>query len=258
VLLGIGALGAHEGEFERMDAWGWVSLVALAAAPLVGFSARPALRLLLASIPFWVFGDSYEWVVLAAVGLTVASMVRAALVPTLAGRRVNGPAREVLPHLASGPLVPVTPHVFTVAHRSRLMRNLAIALAVMAAGLAVAGTMGDLVELQALAFSALIIAATFAFGNWFADRVRLRVDEVGVHGRTMFIEHTAKWTEITGLRLRYLFMPGYSMRLVYYVVESPRHEVAFPSSMPGAKDLQACIEAATGLRWPEPEITATM
>jgi hypothetical protein len=55
-----------------------------------------------------------------------------------------------------------------------------------------------------------------------------------------------------------VFLPGYGIRLVYYVVETPAAEVSFPSSMGGARELQAAIEAATGLRWAEPEITPTM
>jgi hypothetical protein len=260
ILLGIGALGAHTGDFERMDAWGWVSLAALGAAPFVGMRKSPALRWLFASIPFWVFGNALEWLNLTAVGLVIASMARAALIPTLVGRRVNRSAAQAtpLPHLASGPLVPVTPAVFSGGQRSRPLRYLMIAFMVIAAGLFVALAMSGGPEIAALLIAAVIIAATFAFGNWFADRVRLRVDAVGVHGRTMFVEHTARWTEISGLRLRYLFLPGYSIRLVYYVVESAKHEVAFPSSMRGAKELQETIEAATGLKWPEPEITATM
>jgi hypothetical protein len=31
-----------------------------------------------------------------------------------------------------------------------------------------------------------------------------------------------------------------------------------PSSIVGAQDLQNIVEAATGLKWPEPEMTATM
>jgi hypothetical protein len=258
VLLGIGALGAHAGGFERMDAWGWLSLASLGAAPFVGMRRSPALRFLVASIPFWVYGNALEWILLVAVALVIASMVRAALIPTLVGRRVNRSAQTPLPHLSSGPLVVVAPRVFTGGQRSRLLRNLSIGFLALAVVLVVALAMGGAVELGALALACVIIGATFAFGNWFADRVRLRVDEVGVHGRTMFVEHTARWTEISGLRLRYLFLPGYSARLVYYVVESQKHEVAFPSSMRGAKELQGTIEAATGLKWPEPEITATM
>jgi hypothetical protein len=260
VLLGIGALGAHAGDFERMDAWGWVSLAALAAAPFVGMRPSSALRWLLASFPFWAFGNALEWMLLVAVGLVIASMAQVALIPTLVGRRVNRSAAQAtpLPHLAGGPLVAVTPAVFTAGQRSRPLRYAGIAFLVIAAGLFVALALGGGPELAGLLMAAVIIAATFAFANWFADRVRVRVDEIGVHGRMMFLEHTARWTEISGLRLRYLFLPGYSMRLIYYVVESQKHEVAFPSSMRGAKELQGTIEAATGLKWPEPEITATM
>ncbi len=259
VLLGIGALGATQGDMTRMDAWAWVALVSLAAAPIVGLRKGSPLQWLLTSIPFWIFGNAIETLLLVAVGLTIASMAALALVPTLVGRRVNRSGRQPLPHLASGPLVPVAPQVFPGGQRSRVLKYLAIAMLLVALVLIVlvgAGAMAP--ELGALAVAALIIAATFSFANWFADRVRLRVDEVGVHGRTMFVEHTAKWSEISGLRLRYLFMPGYAVRMVYYVVESPRHEVAFPSSMKGAGELQACIEAATGLAWPEREITPNL
>lgn len=259
VLLGISALGAHDGDMRRMDTWAWVALVSLAAAPLIGVRGGSPLQWLLTSIPFWIFGNAIEALLLVAVGLTIASMAAVAVVPTLVGRRVRRSQRQPLPHLASGPLVPVAPQVFTGGQRSRILKYAARALLLLAGALFLliaAGAMAP--ELAGLPLAALIIAATFTFGNWFADRVRLRVDEVGVHGRMMFVEHTAKWTEISGLRLRYLFMPGYAVRMVYYVVESPRHEVAFPSSMKGARELQASIEAATGLAWPDPEITPNL
>ncbi|MEQ1731092.1 MAG: hypothetical protein ABL982_22210 [Vicinamibacterales bacterium] len=259
LVIGLGALGAHPYEFRRMDVWGWVALATLGAAPLIGLRNWPSLRWLLASIPFWIFGNALDWLLLVAVALTVASFVAGALVPTLVGRRVRKSGRTPLPHLASGPLVPVSPQICSGGRRSRPLTWLArgsclgavVVFALLAAGLLA-------VELAALGIAALIMAAVFTFSNWFADRVRVRVDEVGVHGRVLFLEHTAKWTDISGLRLRYLFMPAYGVRLVYYVVESPRHEVAFPSSMQGARELQATIESATGLTWPEPEITPTM
>lgn len=242
-----------------MDAWGWVSVMALAAAAVLAFQSRPAVRWLLTSVPFWMFGNALDWLLLVAVALTVVSMIAGALVPTLVGRRVNRPNRTRLVHLTAGPLVPMTPQVFTGGQRSRLVRNLAWSLLAMA--VAVAALVGSgvfAVELAALALAALIMSSTFAFANWFADRVRVRIDEVGVHGRTLVVEHTAKWTDVTGLRLRYLMLPRYGVRMVYYVVESPRHEVAFPSSMRGAETLRDRIEAATGLRWSEPDITATL
>jgi hypothetical protein len=107
-----------------------------------------------------------------------------------------------------------------------------------------------------LAISSAIMAATFAFSNWFATRVRLRLDEHGLHSRTLVMERTIRWREIAGLTLRYVFLPGFGMRLVYYCAYSPTREVAFPSSMVGAKELQAAIEQATGLAWPAPEIEA--
>jgi hypothetical protein len=234
-------------------------LTTLAAAPIVGFAHRPVLRVLLASIPCWVYGNASEPILLTAVGLTIASLAIVAVGPTLAGRRVKRPGAAPLPHLASGPLVPVTARTFFGGQRSRFLRHAAMALAVAALLLFIAAAAGyDAALTTGLGLSAVIISATFAFGNWFANRVRLRIDDIGVHGRTMLREHTARWSDISGLRLRYLFLPGYGIRLVYYVVETPAAEVAFPSSMRGAKELQAAIEAATGLQWAEPEITPTM
>jgi hypothetical protein len=249
----------HPGEFERMDAWAWLSLAALAAAPIVGVATRPPLRLLLASIPCWIYGNASEPILLAAVGLTVGSMAIAVVGPTLVGRRVKRIGAAPLPHLASGPLVPVTARTFVGGRRSRALHVAAIVLAATAAALFVAAAAGYERDVSsALGLSATIISATFVFGNWFSTRVRVRIDQVGVHGRTMLLEHTARWSDISGLRLRYVFLPGYGIRLVYYVVETPAAEVSFPSSMGGARELQAAIEAATGLRWAEPEITPTM
>ncbi len=258
-LVGVIALVNHPGQFERMDPWGWLSLTTLAAAAIVGFARRPIVRLLVASIPFWIYGNANELILLTAVGLTIGSLVVAAVGPTLAGRRVRHSGSTPLPHLASGPLVPITPQTYFGGQKSRVLRYSTIALAVAAFVLFTAAAAQYQVEVMtALGLSAVIMSATFAFSNWFANRVRLRIDHLGVHGRTMLREHTARWSDISGLRLRYVFLPAYGIRLVYYVVETPATEVSFPSSMRGAADLQAAIEAATGLRWPEPEITATM
>ena len=67
-LFGVGfvAMVAHTGEFERMDGWAWLSLPTLAAAPFVGFRGG-MLRWLLASIPFWIYGNASEPILLSAV-----------------------------------------------------------------------------------------------------------------------------------------------------------------------------------------------
>ena len=243
-----------------MDPWGWLSLTTLAAAAIVGFARRRIVRLLVASIPFWIYGNANELVLLTAVGLTIGSLVVAAVGPTLAGRRVRHSGSTPLPHLASGPLVPITPQTYFGGQQSRVLRY--VDDRTRRRGVRVVyRRCSDRYQVEvmtALGLSAVIMSATFAFGNWFANRVRLRIDHLGVHGRTMLREHTARWSDISGLRLRYVFLPAYGIRLVYYVVETPATEVSFPSSMRGAVDLQAAIEAATGLRWPEPEITATM
>ncbi len=242
-----------------MDASAWLVLATLPTAAVVGLRRWPGLRWIVASVPCWVFGNAAEWILLVAVGMTVVGMFVGAVGPALVGRRVRDASRVPLPHLASGPLVPVASRLYVGGQRSRVLHYLAIGMAVLAVVLLVAAASSDEQdELGALGLSSVIIASTFAFGNWFADRVRLRTDGEGVHGRTLFFERTARWTEISGLRLRYMFLMGFSVRLVYYVVETPSVEVAFPSSMRGAKELQQAIEEATGLRWAEPEIVANM
>jgi hypothetical protein len=258
-LFGVGfvAMVAHKGEFERMDGWAWVSLPTMAAAPFVGFR-RGMLRWFLASIPFWIYGNASEPILLAAVGVTVGGLVVGALLPTLPTRRVRS-SDPPLAHLASGPLVPVAPMQFSGGKRSRVLTWGTRILLLTALGGVIAAAFGSPPEVWGtICLVSLIMAATFAFSNWFADRVHFRVDGVGLHGRTLLFERTARWNEITGLTLRYLFMPGFGIRVVYYVVQSTRTQVSFPSSMLGAKELQAAVEAATGLQWPEPEITPTM
>ncbi len=244
----------HEGRFERMDAAGWVSLAALAAAAIVAFPQRSALRWGAASLPFWVYGQAAEWILLCGVGLTIAAMAARAVGPTLPGRRLRRPHLVPLPHLAPGPLVPITPRTFPGAHRSRFL-SYAIAvlgpLAVALIGLAAFGGSTSPL-LLALGLAAGIVAATFAFGQWFATRVHVRIDADGVHGRTLFREHTARWSEIGSLHLREVVMPGFGMRTVYYVVQTAEREVAFPATMEGAGALRADIEAAAGVQWPEP------
>jgi hypothetical protein len=256
--VGFVAFVKHEGEFERMDAWGWVALPMLAAAPLVGFRRGSILKWLLASLPFWVFGGVHEAITLTAVGLTIAGPVIGGFLPLLPGRRVKSPGPP-LPHLVSGPLVPVQPMQVSGGRRSRFVKYSAIGAAVTAVALFVAAAAGyERDTTTALGISAVLISATFFFGNWFADRVRVRIDDVGVHGRTLFREHTARWNEITGIDMRYVIGPGYGLRVVTYVVQSTSTQVSFSSGMVGADELRAAIEAATGMQWPEPEITATM
>jgi hypothetical protein len=258
-LFGVGfvAMVAHTGEFERMDGWAWLSLPTLAAAPFVGFRGG-MLRWLLASIPFWIYGNASEPILLSAVGVTIGGLAVGAVLPTLPSRRVRSPTPP-LAYLAAGPLVPVTPRHFSGGKRSRFLTWATRFLVAAALASLIAAALGTPAEVWGtICLVSLIMSATFAFSNWFADRVHFRIDGIGVHGRTLFREQTARWNEITGLNLRYLFMPGHGIRVVYYVVESAETEVSFPSSMAGAKELQTAVEAATGLQWPEPEITPTM
>ena len=64
---------------------------------------------------------------------------------------------------------------------------------------------------------------------------------------------TIPWREVAGLTIRYVFLPGYGMRLVYFVVFSPSREFAFVSNMHRAEELKESIETALALKWPEPE-----
>jgi len=212
----------------------------------------------LASVPFWVFANDHTWSMAMALGLSIGGMAIAVIGPVLPGRSIRR-GGEPLAHLASGPIAPVVPKIYTAGQRSRFVSVAAKVLAVLAVVLPVFSIGGDH-ESQAvwigLAISSAIMAATFVFSNWFATRVRLRVDEHGLHSRTMFFEHTIRWSELAGLTLRYMFLPGFGMRLVYYCAYSPTREFAFPSSMAGATDLQMAIEQATGLTWPAPEIEA--
>jgi hypothetical protein len=129
-------------------------------------------------------------------------------------------------------------------------------LTVVLGALAYAGREPDVTV--GLAISSAIISATFAFSNWFAGRARLRIDEKGLYSRLFYREHMIPWAEISMLFLRYVFLPGVGGRIVYYCVRSPIREFAFPGSLRNSAELQAMIESATGLRWPAPEITATL
>ncbi len=259
VLVAIGALGAHGDDFARLDVWAWTALVAFAAAPLIGVTEWPSLRWMLASLPFWVFGDASDAVRLTAFVLFMVGLIRLAVGPTLVAR--GRTSAEVWPPIlpsGSSPLVRVAPRVYPGAHPSRGLHWVALILVMLGLVLVVvAGTTSDSAAAGALALAAWIMAGTFFFGNWFATRVRLRVDEVGLHGRVMFFERSAPWNEITTLSLRYVFL-GAGGRFVYYVVRTAHCEVAFPSGMTDASDLLRTIESATGETFPTPEIAPTM
>jgi hypothetical protein len=210
-----------------------------------------------ASLPWWVMTNSSGWYQPVAALLTLGGLIALAVGPTLPGR-TRGRAKETpLPELASGPLAPVEPRIYSTAKRSRAIEILTIVFFCLTVALAIATVAGSAPETTgALALSSLIIAVTFAFSNWFSGRVRLRIDPYGLHSRVFFAEQTIPWTDVAGLTLRYVFMPGMGIRIVYYVVFSPTHEFNFTSGMTGAKELQSAIEAATGLEFPEPTIAS--
>ena len=179
--------------------------------------------------------------------------------PVLPGRRIkHGGAPQ--PHLAAGPLVRVAPAVFYGGHKSRFLSIASKVMGVTSLALALAGVRAaedDAAVYLGLAISSAIVAITFAFGNWFATRMRLRLDGTGLHSRLLFGEHTLPWNEVSSLSLRYVTMPRTGVRLIYYCVRSPTREFAFPNTQQGAEELRQVIARATGLAWPEPEITPT-
>lgn len=160
-----------------------------------------------------------------------------------------------MPQLASGPIASVVPRFYTAGQRSRAISVATLVFTILAVAMTILSALRPDPGPVALAISSVIIATTFAFSNWFAGRVLLRIDEQGLHSRTLFREHTVPWSEIVALSLRYVVL-GMGLRLVYYCVRSTTREFAFSSRMVGAKELQVAIEQATGVAWPEPEIEA--
>ena len=187
----------------------------------------------------------------------IGAIALMAVRPTLVTRRLwRGPAP--IPHRAAAPFVPVVPRTYPGGRPSRWLGVAAWLLGGTSIGL-MAGTTRDLDPAVGggLGLAAAIMALTFAFANWFAGRVHIRVDGSGIHGRVLWREHGIAWRDVAELRLRYVVI-GVGVRLVYYSVRSSTREVAFPSSMTGASDLRTTIERATGLTYPAPEITPTM
>lgn len=201
---------------------------------------------------------SSAWIEPLASALVLALVVALAVRPTLPARRRYLGGGAPLSRLAAAPLAPVPPREFPGGTPSR---GLAVA-AWVASGVALvlaasAGRGVDAAMGVGLGLALGIVAGTFAFANWFALRVRLRVDGTGLYGRVLWREHGIPWRDVSELRLRYVFIGG-GARLVYYCVRSPTREVSFPTSLAGFEDLRRTIEAATGLRWPVPAIVPTL
>lgn len=256
-VIGFMALTMNPSALDALDPWGVAFMVCTATGLAMSLRRWRGGRWIASSVPFWAMAEAAPWAMYIALGLVFAGMAIAGVGPTLPGRRIRG--ADALPHMASGALVPVESRVYPAARPSRVIRvltygfaGLTVILGVMAGG----GFNADITA--ALATAAAIIAVTFAFSNWFSGRLQLRIDERGLHSRLFYREHSIAWTEVASLSLRYVFLPGMGVRVVYYCVRSPRREFAFPSSMKGAAELQASIEAATGLSWPVPEITPTI
>ncbi len=239
------------------DVWNVLFLVCTSAGAVVWLKRWTGLRWVAASIPFLAMSDAASWTTLAGFTLAIGGLILAAVGPTLPGRRRRSDGSP-MPHLASGPLVPIEPRVYPMARRSRPLEILTIMTSGLVLLLAGATLFAKDPDAQAvfgaLSLASLIISVTFAFSLWFSQRLQLRIDEHGLHSRVIVGEHSIPWKEVSEISLRYVFLQGGAVRVVYYVVRSPTHEFAFPSSMSGAKDLQSAIERATGLQWLAPEI----
>lgn len=258
VLVSVMVLGMPGMSLDRVNGWSLLFMTSASVGAVLALHRFAGMRWIAASLPFWAMSGSGEWADVVAAGLVLLGLVIAAVGPTLPGRR-RRVGLAPLPHLSSGALVDVAPRVFPSGRPSRVLRVAIVVLSALTIGLAVlAASGGDSGVTGGLAMATGVMAATFLFANWFAGRARVRVDAEGVHGRTLLREHSVPWSEVVGVSLRYVFLPGVGARIVYYCVQSPERECAFPSSMQGAKELQATIEAATGLAWPVPTITPTL
>lgn len=219
----------------------------------------PAAAHAAAAVPWWTIANDRPWAMTAALGLSFAALYQYALAPVLPTRR-RRTAGPPLWQLATGPRSVPDPRIYPGGTPSRAVARIAWGLGALAALLVVlAGTSTEpeVPEVAAgLAMACTIMAATFAFANWFATRVHIRIDAGGVHARVLFAERTVPWADVRELSLRYMFL-GSGVRMVYFCVRSSTREIAFPSGMPGAADLRAAIEHATGVRWPDPEFTST-
>lgn len=175
--------------------------------------------------------------------------------PVLPGRRVlKGGVPQ--PHLASGPMVVVAPAVYFGGTPSRglsIASTVLGALAVVLALVSARAAEDEAAIYLGLALTSAVLAVTFVFGNWFATRMRQRLDGLGLHSRLLFREHTIPWKDVSALTLRYVVIPRSGLRLVYYCVLSPTREFAFPHTQRGADTLRRTIEQATGMTWPAPE-----
>ena len=244
--------------YPELTGWGVLFVLATSLGALMWMRTRRISRWFVASVPWWMMANSSGWFEFGAVMLTLGGLIAVATGPTLPGRRRGRPVAP-LAHLAGGPVTPIEARAYPAARPSRIIQIATVVMFCLSCALAIAGASGsEPATTGALALAGLIITATFAFSNWFSGRVRVRIDDRGLHSRAFFAEQTIRWTDIAGLTLRYVFFPGMGVRIVYYVVFSPSHEFNFPSSMTGAKELQTAIEAATGLSFPEPEITPNL
>jgi hypothetical protein len=257
LLIGVMALGVSPSAGVELDVWGGIFVLATAAGALVSLRRWPGLRWLAASFPFWAMSDAAEWSMYVAMGMVLLGLVLTAVAPTLPGRPIRG--GEPLPHLAQGAFVTVEPRLYPLSRRGRVLPWTTAVFAILTLVLGLFAVVGpESPTVAALVIASGLISVAFAFSWWFSTRVRLRIDADGLHSRVFYGEHTIRWAEISSLSLRYLFLPGMGARIIYYCVRSPRREFAFPSSMRGAPELQASIEAATEMSWPLPRITANL
>lgn len=256
ITIGVMALALHGGTLDTLDGWALLFLAALSSGAALALRQHPGLRWVAASAPFWALSHAMPLFVAIALAMSVGGLMIAAVGPTLPGRRRPRDATP-RPQLAGGPLVPVEARVYFGGQRNRWLARAAWMLAALAVALPMLAAFDRAgPEVGALGLACAIIAATFAFANWFATRVRLRIDGTGLHSRTLFGEQTIRWHDVSGLTIRSVLLPGYNIRIVMFVAYSPAREFAFSSRMPGSDDLRTAIERAVGLRFPEPDLEA--
>lgn len=256
VTLGVLSMAMQPPDERTWTGWTVFFLATMVTGTFMWLRRWPGLRWMAASIPVVAYAKVATWVEMTGIGMFFVGLLIAAVSPTLPTRRRRLDLAP-MPHLSAGALTSVEPRIYPGAHGVRIIAIGGwVFVALMVVLLGFSAREGADPALATLALACAIIASTCAFSYWFSGRVRVRVDGSGVHGRTAFFEHTIKWSDVAALRLRYVFLPGYGIRLVYYCVQSPDREVSFPSSMKNAASLQASIEAATGTTFPTPEIEA--
>jgi hypothetical protein len=242
-------LGTARG-VRHVNAWNLLFIPVFAGGAFHLLRRRPQLAWIAASFPFWAMSEAIPGSIYVALGFVLIGLVVLGIRPLLPGPRFSG--GKPLPHLAGGALIEVPARVYEFKKgRGALKILTALCTAGLVAGAILATMRSPAAGITLLLVSGLM-ATVFGFSFWFSGRMRYRIDAEGLHSRVLFREATIRWSEIERLSLRYVFLPGYSLRFVYYCVRSPAREFNFPNTLRGAGELRDLIARATGLEWPEP------